>query len=130
MTHPRSRGQEAGIHTHSGHTHHHHAHGPGHPHDGAMRAAVRRRPLWIALAIGSVFIVVEVVGALVTGSLALLADAGHMAADVGAIGLGLFAFWISGRPATPERTFGYLRVEILAAALTAATLVAVSLLIF
>ncbi len=95
-----------------------------------MRARVLRRPLWVALSIGTVFLVIEVVGALLTGSLALLADAGHMLADVGAIGLGLFAFWISGRPATPERTFGYLRVEILAAALNAASLVAISVLIF
>jgi cobalt-zinc-cadmium efflux system protein len=105
-------------HDHGHHFHHHH--GAGSP----------RRPLTIALVISSGFLLVEVVGALVTGSLALLADAGHMLTDVAALALALGAFWLSARPATPERTYGYYRVEVLAAALNAATLVLIALYIF
>jgi len=65
-----------------------------------------------------------------TGSLALLADAGHMASDSAAIGLSLFAFWLSQRPATPNRSFGYRRAEILAALFNGMTLVAISIWIF
>ena len=74
----------------------------------------RTRRLAIALAITSVFLVAEVAGGILTNSLALLADAGHMATDVAALGLSLFAIWLARRPATPERSFGYLRAEILA----------------
>ena len=58
---------------------------------------------------------VEVAGGLFSGSLALLADAGHMFTDVAALGLSLFAFWLSGRPQTSRRTFGWRRFEIFAA---------------
>jgi cobalt-zinc-cadmium efflux system protein len=91
---------------------------------------VSRRPLVVALAITATFLVVEVIGALLTGSLALLADAGHMATDVAALALTLFAAWLARRPATPERSFGYLRAEILAALVNAASLVAISIYIF
>ena len=66
-------------------------------------------------AISLTILVVEVVGSVVTNSLALLADAGHVLADVAGIGLALLAIWFAGRPATAGRTFGYLRLEILAA---------------
>ena len=89
-----------------------------------------RRPLVIALAITAVVLVVEVVGGLLTGSLALLADAGHMATDVAALALSLFAAWLARRPATPRRSFGFLRAEVLAALANAATLVAISFYIF
>jgi len=72
----------------------------------------------------------EFIGGLLTGSLTLVADAGHMAIDVAAILLGLFAFWISQKPPTTEKTFGYYRAEILAALVNGATLVAASLWIF
>jgi len=75
----------------------------------------RGRPLAIALAITSVYFVVEVAGGILTNSLALLSDAGHMLSDIAALGLSLFAFQISRRPATPKRTFGYHRFEIVAA---------------
>ena len=91
---------------------------------------VDRRPLAIALAITVAFLVAEVVGGLLTGSLALLADAGHMATDAAALGLSLFAVWLARRPATPERSFGWLRAEVLAALVNAATLVVVSVFIF
>lgn len=98
----------------------------GHSH-GLGRDA---KPLWIAFGLIGTFLVVEVAGALVTGSLALLADAGHMLSDVAALALALFAFWIATRPATPERTYGYYRVEVLAALGNAVTLVLISLYIF
>ena len=72
----------------------------------------------------------EVVGGLVTHSLALLADAGHMLSDVAALGLSLFALWIAKRPPTARRTFGYHRMEILAALANGATLIAISLFVF
>jgi cobalt-zinc-cadmium efflux system protein len=90
----------------------------------------KRRPLVIALAITAVFLVVEVVGALVSNSLALLADAAHMLTDVAALGLALFAIWLAGRPTSPERTFGYLRAEILAALVNAVTLIVMAIYIF
>lgn len=74
------------------------------------------RPLKIALLITASVLVVEVIGGLASGSLALLADAGHMLTDVGALGLSLFAFWLSARPPSSGRTFGWRRFEILAAA--------------
>ena len=61
------------------------------------------------------FMVIEVVGGLFTGSLALLADAGHMLTDVAALGLSAFAMWMAARPSTPEKSYGYHRAEILAA---------------
>ncbi|MDP9347577.1 MAG: cation diffusion facilitator family transporter, partial [Gemmatimonadota bacterium] len=74
--------------------------------------------------------VAEAVGGNLAGSLTLLADAGHMLSDVGALALSLFAAWITTRPATPQRTFGYHRTEILAALANGATLIAISLVIF
>jgi cobalt-zinc-cadmium efflux system protein len=74
--------------------------------------------------------VVEVVGGLLTGSLALLADAGHMFSDNLSLGVALFAAWLAGRPETPERSFGYKRAEILAALANGVTLVAISIWIF
>jgi len=74
--------------------------------------------------------VAEIVGGLMSGSLALLADAGHMAIDAAAMTLSLFAVWIARRPPTPDKTYGYYRVEILAALVNGALLVAVSFWIF
>jgi cobalt-zinc-cadmium efflux system protein len=74
--------------------------------------------------------VAEVVGAWFTGSLALLADAGHMLSDAAALGLSLFAAWICDRPPTSRQTFGYYRTEILAAMANGATLVGIALFIF
>ncbi|MFS8533024.1 cation diffusion facilitator family transporter [Sphaerobacter thermophilus] len=94
------------------------------------RERVHRRPLVIALAISAIFLVVEVVGGLVTNSLALLADAGHMATDVAALALALFAAWLAGRPATPQHSFGLYRTEVLAAVVNGAGLIVIALLIF
>ena len=100
---------------------------PGHAH--GHRSASRRR-LSFALALIMVYMVVEVVGGLISGSLALLADAGHMLTDGAAIGLALLAIWVSGRPASIEQTFGFHRTEILAAMLNALSLWLISALIF
>ena len=88
-----------------------------------------RRRLSVTLALVAAYLVAEVVGGLWTGSLALLADAGHMFADVAALALSLFAIWLAQRPASVERTFGYHRVEILAALANGVALIAVVLLI-
>src|ERR671927_1586918 len=89
-----------------------------------------RRALGVVLALTASFTVVEIVGGLLTGSLALLADAGHMLSDNLSLGVALFAAWLAGRPATPERSFGYRRAEILAALANGITLVAISVWVF
>ena len=100
-------------HSHAGH-HHHHA--------GSS--------LKIALAITATFLVAEFIGALYTNSLALLADAGHMLTDVAALSLSLFAIRFASRRATPRMTYGFHRVEILAALVNGVFLVLVALYIF
>src|SRR5688500_6310987 len=107
---------------------------PGHgshgSHGGHGATDTRRRPLAIALAITATFLVVEVIGGLLTGSLALLADAGHMATDVAALALSLGASWLARRPATAQYSFGYRRAEVLAAFINAASLLAISVYVF
>lgn len=95
---------------------------------GQERAHVRS--LGIALLITVLFLIVEFVGGLLTNSLALLADAGHMLTDVAALGLSLFAIWLARRPPTPDRSYGFARAEVLAALVNSATLVVISLFIF
>ena len=70
---------------------------------------------------------VELVAGVLTGSLALLADAGHMLSDFGSLALALFAVWLAERPATPDKSFGYKRAEILAALANGVTLVAIGI---
>ncbi|MDB9823236.1 cation diffusion facilitator family transporter [Deltaproteobacteria bacterium] len=101
---------------------HHHDHDRDHDHNHDLRAMSYKR-LWWALIINLIFLVVEVIGGILTNSLALLADAGHMLTDVGALALALFVAHIAGRPATPDRTFGLLRAEVLGAFVNGATLV-------
>jgi cobalt-zinc-cadmium efflux system protein len=88
------------------------------------------RALAIVFVLTTAFTVAEIVGGLVTGSLALLADAGHMLSDDFSLGLALLAVWLAGRPATPQRSFGYKRAEILAALANGVTLIAISIWIF
>jgi cobalt-zinc-cadmium efflux system protein len=83
--------------------------------------------MWIALGINAAMLVAEAVGGVLTGSLAVLADAGHVLSDVGAIGLALFAASLAARPAGGRMTFGYQRSEILAALVNGLLLVAVAL---
>ena len=78
--------------------------------------------LAVVLALTVVFMVVEAIGGWISGSLALLADAGHMLTDAGALGLSLFSAWIALRPASPRKTYGYQRWEILAALINGAAL--------
>jgi cobalt-zinc-cadmium efflux system protein len=101
-----------------------HDHGQAPDRQGSVRA------LRITLALTASFTVVEVVGGIVTGSLALLADAAHMLSDNASLGIALFAAWLAGRPAGPSRTFGFRRAEILAALFNGVTLVAISIWIF
>src|SRR5262245_46563508 len=71
--------------------------------------------LWTVFVLTLGFLVIEVVAAVRTGSLSLLADAAHMLVDTGGLLMSLFALWFAERPATPAKTYGYYRVEILAA---------------
>jgi len=99
----------------------------GHSHGiGSYRGADRKALLIAALLTGG-FMIAEAVGGVVTGSLALLADAGHMLSDSFSLFLALFAVSIAARPATAKRTFGYKRAEILAALVNGVLLVLVSL---
>ena len=98
-----------------------------HPHEERGES---RRALTVVLALTLTVTAAEVVGGLLTGSLALLADAGHMISDNLSLGLALFAVWLAGRPETPEKSFGYKRAEILAALANGVTLVAISIWIF
>jgi cobalt-zinc-cadmium efflux system protein len=91
-------------------------------HDHARRSVDHRRRLGLVLAITCTILAIEVVGAVLSGSLALFADAGHMATDAGGIGLSLLAMWFAARPSSPSRTFGFHRLEILAAVANALVL--------
>lgn len=93
---------------HHGHDHHHH--GPGHHHGTDNE----RRLLWAMVLTGG-FMVAEVTGGLVTGSLALLADAGHMLTDSASLALAWVAARLTHRPANARKTYGYHRVQVLAA---------------
>jgi cobalt-zinc-cadmium efflux system protein len=88
-----------------------------------------RRRLRLVLALTFIYMIVEAVGAWLTNSLALLADAGHMLTDVGGLGLALAAMWMAERTAPPEKTYGYYRLEILAAFANATALGITSLLL-
>src|SRR4051794_29188596 len=104
-------------------------HGPGgHSHGHALDARRQdsRRRMWIALAINVAMLGVEAVGGVLTGSLAVLADAGHVLSDVGSIVLALIAARLAGLPAAGRRTFGYQRSEVLAALVNGLLLVAVA----
>jgi cobalt-zinc-cadmium efflux system protein len=85
------------------------------------------RRLWVVLVLTAVFMVVEAVGGWISGSLALLADAGHMLTDVGALALALLTAWIAQRPADESKTYGYMRWEILAALVNGAALFGIAL---
>ncbi|MGH7700868.1 MAG: cation diffusion facilitator family transporter [Gemmatimonadales bacterium] len=95
-------------------------------HRAPLRRESRRR-LALVLGITAAVMVVEAVGGWIAGSLALLADAGHMLADVSAIGLALLVSHLALRPATPRRSFGLLRLEILAALVNGALLIAIAI---
>ena len=97
------------------------SHGHAHSHAPDPAASSERR-LWIALALSATFLVAEVIASFITGSLALLSDAGHMATDAAGLAIALLAIRIGRRPADARRSFGYRRLEVLAAALNASAL--------
>ena len=114
----------------NGHQHGHHHAGP-HDHDHAHgRAARSRRRLSLVLVLTALYMLAEAAGGWWTGSLALLADAGHMLTDAAALALALLAVWFGSRPATPSKTYGFYRLEILAAFVNGVSLVVLSLFIF
>lgn len=85
-----------------------------HTHSHAPDRSTSKRALKIAAAMTATFIVAEVVGGLLSGSLALLADAAHMRSDSASLGIALGAIWLAEKPATLRRSFGYQRAVILA----------------
>jgi cobalt-zinc-cadmium efflux system protein len=101
--------------------------GAGHDHGAKSTSA---RALLLTLGLTATYTVAEVIGGLLTGSLALLADAGHMLSDTGSLAVALGAIWLAKRPATAARSFGLKRAEILAALFNGVTLVAISIWIF
>lgn len=105
-------------HDHAGHNHHHHHHAP-------TDADGERRVLTILLLTGA-FMVVEVIGGLVSGSLALIADAAHMLTDTAALGLAWIAFRLARRPPDSRHSYGWRRFEVLAAYTNGITLFAIS----
>ena len=112
---PLANGRAGGApltHGDEGHSHHHHD----------QATAGLKAALWLTL----LFFFAEVIGGFLANSLALLADAGHMLTDVGALGLTLFVAWFSRQPGNASKTYGYLRWEILAAFLNGSVLLLVS----
>src|SRR5688500_9442495 len=93
----------------------------GHDHGSGDAGRLR-----LALAITATLLVAEVIGGIVSNSIALLADAGHMLTDVAALALSLFVAWFSQQPVNPRKTYGYLRWEILAAFINGAALLLIS----
>lgn len=104
----------------------------GHNHDhtqGMTGTGKHRKRLIIVLSITLSVVVIQVAGAALSGSLALLADAGHMLSDAAGVFIALLASWIATRPATDQRTYGYQRAEILAALANALILIVIAVII-
>lgn len=101
--------------------------GHAHSHAPAAIEPSKEKPLWVALALTSTFLVAEVIGGIVTGSLALISDAAHMFTDAAALAIALAAIRVGRRQADAKRTFGYHRFEILAAAFNALLLFGVAI---
>lgn len=115
-------------HSHSDSHSHSHQHQGGMSHCHHPAPGAKQLSWLVVLTLG--YMVAEIVGGLASGSLALLADAGHMAIDAAAMTLSLFAIWIARKPPSAAKTYGYYRAEILAALINGALLVVVSLWIF
>jgi cobalt-zinc-cadmium efflux system protein len=121
MAHSHSHAHD---HTH-GHSHgHHHPH-HGHAHHGHDHGASTKALMW-SLVLTVIILIAEGIGGWLSNSLALLADAGHVLTDAGALGLSLFVAWLARQPGSAAKTFGYLRWEILAALINGATLLLIS----
>ncbi|MCB5291872.1 cation diffusion facilitator family transporter [Arthrobacter sp. SO3] len=106
---------------------HSHSHGIS---ASATGTAKHRKRLIAVLAITLAVVLIQIIGALVSGSLALLADAGHMLSDAAGVFIALLAAWIAARPASDQRTYGYQRAEVLAALANALVLIVISVVIF
>lgn len=113
MSHHHHHGHEHGH----GHSHDHH----GHHHHGPTREG-NKKGLTIALTITTGIMLLEFFGGLITNSLALLSDSGHMLSDASSLALSLIAMWFAARPASPNKTYGFYRFEILAALFNGVTL--------
>ena len=123
------------------HAHHDHDHGQHDGHPGRPRHELSHEPrhaenrakdrtrLWATLGLALLTLVGEAVGGWLTHSLALLSDAGHMLTDVSAIGLSILALWFAARPANAKKSYGYYRLEILAALTNGIGLIAISVVI-
>lgn len=111
------------------HTHHHgHSHGHDHDHDhhANMDTADSRRRVAIAGVLTAIFMVAEITGGLISGSLALLADAAHMLTDAGSLALAWLGYKLADRPADAKRSYGFARMKILAAFTNGIALIALS----
>lgn len=118
-------------HAHGGHTHGAHGHGGhGHDHDHAghnhLHGVTDQRRIGWAFAIIAVFMLIEVAGGMLSGSLALLADAAHMVSDAAALGFAWVAIQYGKRPATAQLSYGYKRLEVLAAFVNGCALFAIA----
>jgi cobalt-zinc-cadmium efflux system protein len=121
--HPGEGHEQSGQAGRHDHRHHHH-------HFGLGSGMGQRRALGVSLVLSVGFFVAQTVGGILSGSLALLADAGHLLSDAASIALALFAMQIARRPATPARTYGWYRAEVLAALANGAGLVVIAIFIF
>ena len=106
------------------HQHHDQEHCNGNDHTVSVTADSKRRVFWVMVLTGS-YMIIQAVGGVLSGSLALIADAGHMLSDTAALALAWFAFRLSARPADPRRSYGYDRFQILAALINGLTLFAI-----
>ena len=113
-------------HAHHGHDHHGHDHGHAHGHAHGAAGATERRIFW-AMVLTAGFMIFEVVGGTLAGSLALIADAGHMLADAAALALAFVSIRLARRPADIARSYGYYRLEVLAAFVNGLVLIALVL---
>lgn len=101
-----------------------------HQHNHSHNHTENKRALMISFLLIGIFMIVEVIGGILTNSLALISDAGHMFSDAFALGLSLFAIKLGERKATSKKTFGYRRFEMIAASINGITLIGISLYIF
>ncbi|WP_308635989.1 cation diffusion facilitator family transporter [Paenibacillus silvisoli] len=120
-SHEHEHSHSHSSHSH-GHDHHHHHHGHGHHHHHHFDPNGNKKGLTIALLITFGIMFLEFFGGLFTGSLALLSDSGHMLSDTSSLLLSLVAVWFAAKPASPKKTFGFYRGEMLAALFNGITL--------
>ncbi|NMR28973.1 cation diffusion facilitator family transporter [Crystallibacter degradans] len=106
-----------------------HGHSHGLPASGTAAAKHRKKLIWV-VAITLAVVVIQIIGAFISGSLALLADAGHMLSDAAGVSIALLAAWIATRPPSDKRTYGYQRAEVLAALANAMVLIVIAVIIF